>query len=374
MARQREPLLAEATLQAVLSLPDVPERQEILTKMESTWKANAPNVDALAAAMTPQLTECALDLALDRWSKAATGQNRRPEGQEATLEPMPLNVGTLPESVTSGPEAAFVTGLLGHTRPLAGEEGMFDWLGPVLKTAVAVAKPLVSQVAKTAVTTIAPKLINKVVGAIGGRAESGESAEAMPALSAKVSQVQVLLKRAVMADAALQAVMSMSKAKLDRLRVNGQSAESEAEGIFDFIKTAVQKAGPVVLDTAKKAAKTFAPVVLKAVADKVSGSTGSTGSTGGTGGPAAPGIKRGASLLDDLLGGAAAGVLNGARAAVEVSHVQPMVVSSRMAESVSLDAMLATREREWRPSMERRPSWDSNDDAPVLMDTPPPEF
>lgn len=367
-------LLAEASLQAVLSLPDVPERQEILAKMQQNWAANAPGVDAVAAAVAPRLTECALDIALDRWAKASD-PSRRPGDQEAVLEPRPLGVGGLTESAMSGPGAGFIAGLFGPTRPLAGEEeGLFDWLGPVLKTAVTAAKPLVSQVAKAAVATLAPKLLEEVVGGGvggGGGGSGTESSDSAPAPGSKVPQAQVLLKRAVVADTALQALMSMPREKLDRLRVSPATPDGPAEGIFDFVKTVVQKMGPAVLDTAKKAVKTYAPVLLSALAaDKRSG--GGVGPVApGTGGrTAVPSTRRGGSLLDDLLR-ADPGVVNGAGTAIEVSPVQPVERSGRAEDAVRLGAALRARDEAWRPSAERRRSWDSNDDAMPVSDTPP---
>ncbi|KND90486.1 hypothetical protein TOPH_04669 [Tolypocladium ophioglossoides CBS 100239] len=345
-------LLAEASLQAVLSLPDVPERQEILAKMQTNWTANAPKVDAVAAAIAPQLTECALDIALDRWGKASDPR-RRPGSEEAVLEPRPLTVSGLSESAMSGPEAGFVAGLFGDTRPLAGEEGLIDWLGPVLKTALTAVKPLVSQAAKAVVTDLAPKLLAKVVGAVGG---GSESSAATPDPDSKVPQVRVLLKRAVVADTALQALMSLPREKLDRLRVNAATPNGQAEGIFDFVKRVVQKIGPAVLDTAKKAIKTYAPVLLGALADKA------------TGGAPVPSIKQRPSLLDDLLSGGAG--VNGAGPAIEVSPVPPGEEASRLGGVADLAAVLRAREREWTPSHERRTSWDSNDDAMPVSDTP----
>lgn len=349
-------ILAEACLQAVLALPSSPESQGILNHMGKNWAANAPNVDAIATAITPQVTECALDIALDRWSKAAD-PNRR-SSEESILEPRALGVEAPESAVSGGQEAAFVKNLFGPTRPVAGEEGMFSWLGPVLKTAITVAKPLVSQAAKAVVTDIAPKLLGQVVGSITGT----ESAEAKPVIvSSKQPQVKLLVKRALVADTALQALMTLPESTLKKLTVNPTSPTDQTEGIFDRIKSIVQKIGPTVLDTAKSAVKTFVPVLLNAAASKIAESGGVNPvipAPIGTGG-------RQPSILDDLL--------SGAGTAIQVSPVPSALESNTTIEHVPihLGAELRRREVEWKPSKEPRKSWDSNDDAMPVADTPP---
>lgn len=150
------------------------------------------------------------------------------------------------------------------TKPIAGEEGVFDWLGSALNAAVNVARPLVSQAAKAAITDLGPKLVDKVLGRIGG---GTESLPVRVGLS-KEPEVKLLLKRALVADTALQALQAPPKSKLDALLAT-TGPDGETEGIFDSIKNVVQKYGPTVLGLAKDAVKTYAPVIVKAVTDKL---------------------------------------------------------------------------------------------------------
>ncbi|KAH6886854.1 hypothetical protein B0T10DRAFT_442993 [Thelonectria olida] len=252
-------ILAEAALQAVLSSEHTEGLEEVVSKMQSIWRIGAPRIDALASALTPIFTECGLELATHRLEKGSGSL-----GQESVLEPHRRDLGvSLPESAIGGEEAAFIQGLMGPTRALAGEEGMFDWLGPVLKQAALVAKPIVSQVASAAITSAAKKLKNSI---------GAESTISAP-LSTNEEATKILLHRAVLADTALQALMTLPREKLNQLKPANQES-GEAEGIFDFMKTAVQKIGPIALDTAKSAAKKYLPRLIDSASQTISGKLG----------------------------------------------------------------------------------------------------
>lgn len=252
-------MLAEASLQAVLSLPDTPDSQAVIRHMSTIWQGAAPNVDALAKALAPQISATALSLAVNQLPRSS--MNSGQEAQEAYSSRRSLTVGT---EAAFNDRTPFVEGLFGPTKPVAGEEGVFDWLGKALSTAVSVAKPLVSQAAKAAITDLGPKLVDKVIGSIGG---GSESLPVQVSLS-KEPEVKLLLKRALVADTALQALRALPKSKLDALLATA-GPRGETEGIFDSIKNVVQKYGPTVLGVAKDAVKTYAPVIIGTITDKL---------------------------------------------------------------------------------------------------------
>ncbi|KAH0031796.1 hypothetical protein KCU78_g2706, partial [Aureobasidium melanogenum] len=249
-------MLAEASLQAILSLPITPESQAVINHMQTIWQDAPPNVDFLAKALAPQISATAMSLAVNQLPRSLTTHN-----QEAFMDR---------QALTSGPESSvfaqtpFNEGLFAPTKPVAGEEGVFDWLGTALHAAINKTRPLVSQAAKAAIAEFGPKLVDKVLGNIGG---GSESLPVQAGLS-KDTEVSLLLKRALVADTALQALQALSKDQLDALLATAD-LEGNTEGIFDSIKNVVQKYGPTVLDLAKEAVKMYVPVIIKAVTDKL---------------------------------------------------------------------------------------------------------
>ncbi|RGP72925.1 glutamyl endopeptidase [Fusarium longipes] len=335
-------LLAEAALQAVLASEHTEGLSEVVGKMERIWRVDAPKVDYLAPVVAPMVAECGQSFLHERQRpvyatsvKTFRDQPRRSLGIDMS------------ESALGGEEAAFVQGLMGPTRQVAGEEGMFDWLGPVLNQGLKLAKPIATKAASAALAGVG-SYIKKSIGAESGAADvSPEHEEA----------TKVLLKRAVMADTALQALMTLPSHKLEQLKpINPETGE--AEGIFDFIKDTVQKLGPIALDTAKSAAKTYLPRLIDTATKKVSSRLGlPTESAGST-----RTLSRKPSLMDTL---------NGKNTAIKVRHV------SRSADGtafIDITPIIRAREEAWEPSEEWHKCWDDNDDGPVLMTPPPPDM
>ncbi|KAH0175113.1 hypothetical protein KCU67_g410, partial [Aureobasidium melanogenum] len=185
--------------------------------------------------------------------------------QEAYTSRKNLTFGTESSLIAETP---FIEGLFAPTKPIAGEKGVFDWLGSALNAAVNVAKPLVSQAAKAAITDLGPKLVDKILGRIG---VGIESLPVRVGLS-REPEVKLLLERALVADTALQALQALPKSKLDALLATA-GPDGEIKGIFDSINNVVQMYGPTVLGLAKDAVKTYAPVIVKAVTDKLTEDT-----------------------------------------------------------------------------------------------------
>ncbi|KAM0228232.1 hypothetical protein ACHAPO_010880 [Fusarium lateritium] len=335
-------LLAEAALQAVLASEHTEGLTEVVGKMERIWRVDAPKVDYLAPVVAPIVAECGQSFIRERQQPVKTRSVKNLQSQPRRSLGFDLS-----ESTVSGEEAAFIQGLMGPTRQVAGEEGMFDWLGPVLNAGAKLAKPLASQAASAALSGISG-LIKKSLGAESTVADvSPEHEEA----------TKILLKRAVMADTALQALMTLPSDQLEKLKpINPETGE--AEGIFDFIKDTVQKLGPIALDTAKQVAKTYLPRLIDTATQKVSSRLGlPTESSGPT-----RSLSRKPSLMDTL---------NGKNNAIKVRHV---FHSADGPSIIDVTPIIRAREEAWVPSEEWQKCWDDNDDGPVLMTQPPPDL
>ncbi|KAL6915578.1 hypothetical protein FSST1_007073 [Fusarium sambucinum] len=335
-------LLAEAALQAVLASEHTEGLTEVVGKMERIWRVDAPKVDYLAPVVAPIVAECGQSFIRERQQPVKTRSVKNLQSQPRRSLGFDLS-----ESTVSGEEAAFIQGLMGPTRQVAGEEGMFDWLGPVLNAGAKLAKPLASQAASAALSGISG-LIKKSLGAESTVADvSPEHEEA----------TKILLKRAVMADTALQALMTLPSDKLEKLKpINPETGE--AEGIFDFIKDTVQKLGPIALDTAKQAAKTYLPRLIDTATQKVSSRLSlPTESSSPT-----RSLSRKPSLMDTL---------NGKNNAIKVRHV---FHSADGPSIIDVTPIIRAREEAWVPSEEWQKCWDDNDDGPVLMTQPPPDL
>ncbi|VZH91370.1 unnamed protein product [Fusarium fujikuroi] len=328
-------ILAEAALQAVLASEQTEGLTEVLGKMQRIWRSNAPKVDLLAPVVTPMVAQCGSGLVQQHRAPRHTlrqglthNQPRRSLGVDFS------------ESSLGGEEAAFIQGLMGPTRQVAGEEGIFDWLGPVLKTAVNVAKPIATQA-----------IGSLIKGALGAESTVSEVS------SEHEKATKILLQRAVMADTALQALMTMPSHKLQQLKpINADTGDTE--GIFDFIKDTVQKLGPMALDTAKQAAKAYLPRLIDAASQKVSSKLGFQPETS----TVTHRLSKKASLLDTL---------NSNSNALKVSHVDHTAAGPA---SIDITPMIRARQIAWVPSEEWQKGWDDNDDGPVMMKQPPPDF
>lgn len=229
---------------------------------------------------------------------------------------------------------------MGPTRQVAREEGIFDWLGPVLKTAVNVAKPIATQA------------IGRLIkGALGAESTVSDVS------SEHEKATKILLQRAVMADTALQALMTMPSHKLQQLKpINADTGDTE--GIFDFIKHTVQKLGPMALDTAKQAAKAYLARLIDAASQKVSAKLGFQLETS----TVTHRLSKKASLL---------AAINGSNNALKVSHGDQTAAGPA---SIDFTPIIHDRQMAWVPSEEWQKRWDHNDDGPVMMKQPPPDF
>ncbi|GAB7357635.1 hypothetical protein MBLNU459_g0133t1 [Dothideomycetes sp. NU459] len=350
-------MLAEACLQTVLSLPQSSESMAVLKDMEKIWTDNAPDVAGLARLFTPQLTDSALTNALDRLRKVKDPSYI--DHQESSMERRPLETGSS-ESFPSQ-NTAFVEGLFAPTRPETDEEGAFSWLGPALSKAVTLAKPLVSKAAKAAIEKFGPKLIDKVIGGIGG---GSESILALPGVESREAEVHILLQRALLADTTLQALMALPKSRLDKLLTSAEGSD-KSEGFFDAIKSVVQKFGPTVASVGGDAIIAFAPAIIKAVTDRLSESSLSPSTIpihGGTGTGKGPRKQR--SILDLLEGD-------------QVSQFSSKDIQQPMAKKSDIPDViqpLGQSDGSWLSLDQISRNNDDNGDCMPIMIIPPKDF
>ncbi|PCD24001.1 hypothetical protein AU210_015515 [Fusarium oxysporum f. sp. radicis-cucumerinum] len=234
-------LLAEASVQAVFAIEQSSELDEIIAAMKENWTTNAPQVEQLSELLAPYLAEAA---------RCIIEYHQEDEAGNVTAAKAPKrrNLG-IRQFPTSEATKGFVKGIFEPTLPLAGREDVFSSLGPVLRSAVSAVEQIVCQAGNTAVDVITPKLLTKYQGT----APSAGDIEA----------TRVLVQRAIMADAAYQALSTFPREKLQVLRVIPLDAElPQADNIFDFIKNVIQKIGPVCLHDAKQAVHKFVPLLV----------------------------------------------------------------------------------------------------------------
>ncbi|KAI8712141.1 hypothetical protein NCS52_01479500 [Fusarium sp. LHS14.1] len=234
-------LLSEASLQAVLAIEESSELDEILDYMRQIWSANAPEVDQAATLIVPYLKERAQHIA----------EYHLEDANEQTVGSKKLKRKPLAIRLSTGSEGSkdFAKGLFSPTIPLAGREQVFSSLGPVLRDAILAVETLVSETGKAAIDQRVPKLLEK------SRAASSTQSD--------LEATRVLIQRAIMADAAYQALASLSEHSLQALKLLPlDSATVEHESIFDFIKRVTQKTGPVALHPTKQAVKKFIPLLI----------------------------------------------------------------------------------------------------------------
>ncbi|KPM40989.1 hypothetical protein AK830_g5540 [Neonectria ditissima] len=244
-------LLAEASLEAVLAIEESPELDEVLEHMKKNWTDNAPEVDQVASLLAPYITESAQDIVAYHLEDSKEQLGKSKHKRRA------LGIKHLPATGDNEGRQDFIKGLFGPTLPLAGREDVFSSLGPVLRSALSAVEQLVSQSAKMAVAERASKLLEKIaLGSSGSPAGSAGSNE---------EAIRLLLQRAIMADAALQAIASLSKEKLDALQLILLDSETnEVEGIFDFLKRRVQSDGPIALLPTKHVVRKFTSLLIDA--------------------------------------------------------------------------------------------------------------
>ena len=324
-------ILAEASLQALLSLPKSPERDEILAKMEKIWSVHGPAVHKLSKFVIPYVEKCALQIALMQLSKHQSVEeniqlSRSQSREERDVDSVSTPIDPALDRASAAANAdqnqvlnAFTRGLL------AGEEGAGSWLGKFASTIVHHAKPLVSKVAWDTLT----KIISKLTSKYGETYHSPTSDHDLPT-DPEEQNVTILLHRAMMADLALQTIMTLSEETLNRRLIGTDALGSTQEGLLEYIKRSLNTTGDSIQDMVQKAVEKFWPIINNAVKDLLDIERKSSQQT----------------LRDELLS--------------KKNSSNTKKVNNQPSTSST--------------SLQRRLSLDSNDDYPVVMTEPPPEY
>ncbi|KAK4222552.1 hypothetical protein QBC38DRAFT_401292 [Podospora fimiseda] len=247
--------LSEAALQTVLKLgEDSPATLKIISDMKDTYIRHAPTSScykSYAIQLAPSVLAAAQQILSTTNYTSVKPVVRGP--------PAPAIPGLFAESGSENSTNDFLNLLLTAPTPVVEEgqvkpEGFgfaFDALGSILTKGFNLANPLLR---KQNLLDVAFSVIS------GNKPESASITTASPTQE-DIEATEVLLKRAVMGEAALQALSKLSKRELESVDLHREQDAVFAESIFDdiggFIKTTVQKIGPV--------ATKIVPVVVGAV-------------------------------------------------------------------------------------------------------------
>lgn len=240
--------------------------------MKELWDESVPqDIPRLVDFIGPALTEYGFIITADRWEKKV---EPNPEGRKLRQDGK-LDLGK-PESapVDGDKRVRFVTALLGgETRLLEGieqeqkaverlvegiekkkpaKESFSSWFKPLIENAIFKTKPLATEAAKAAFNAIVKNMFKS-------------SPESFSPGDERRKEFANIVRRALMADCALQAIETMDEKELKKLNLSPTDAGHE-EGIIDSIKTRIQKIGQLALQVAKTTISKYLPVLLEQLA------------------------------------------------------------------------------------------------------------
>jgi hypothetical protein len=250
--------LAEAALQCVTRLGHSSQSNEVFSRMEETWRQSySQQIPQLAGFITPVLTEYGFLMTAENWEKKV---EPNPEKRKLLQgDKGKVTLGPPQEGFEQNNKAKFVRAIFeGETRLLDDipeeQESFSTWFKPLIEKAVLMAKPLATTVATSAFNAIIDKVTKS----------SGES------FSPKDKPRKLfenIIRRAMMADCALQAIETMDGNELQQLKLCPTDSGDE-EGILDSIKRRVQIIGPVAVDYAKSTVRKYLPMLLEQLTEK----------------------------------------------------------------------------------------------------------
>ncbi|KAI4209751.1 MAG: hypothetical protein LQ351_007347 [Letrouitia transgressa] len=245
-------IMAEAALSTIQSMELDPELEEsIFSDMKATVMKALPIVRKAAPHVMGAVMEPALRIALDSLHKynarAAAGAESFEDPVSEPFRPGVTYSAAIDQPVDRNAEAFLgkVSAAMQQTAQESAidgesEEGFFD----VITAGIRFAGQGVSAIAQHGL----PILVNALSGAEAFEAESASDTAPPQAFSA-----DVLAHRAIVAEAALQAVMKVPAHQL------------EEEGFFDFVSNAVKTIAPVAMKMAPGIAAAIHPTVGKIV-------------------------------------------------------------------------------------------------------------
>ncbi|KAL8378022.1 hypothetical protein RB595_008626 [Gaeumannomyces hyphopodioides] len=338
-------VLAEAALQTVMALQGGPQTDYILNHIKRTCGNGVPNVDKIADALRFIVTKHASQMTVQ-------AMNRNSILTQPPAEAMPdrRRLEALTESGLGDFKGKdLYECLMTPTIPVSGEEGFIGSLGPLISKGMGLAKPIVTDFARKALEKYGPKFISIIAGKLGHAESTFDDHEML-----NKNAVAMVIQRAYLADASLQALSSLNKSDLQMLKLEPQVAEEhglDEEGVWDFFKSVAQTIGPIAL----QAGKDLVPIVFDHVKNKIAGGRGESGVD-------VPQVRTGQhlSVRDRLVGRK--------RSMPRLNDVfnnvsDPGSSTEQTTECGSADGRHAYR---------RRRSIDCNPDAPIRSYTPPP--
>ncbi|KAI3548676.1 ATP synthase F1 [Colletotrichum abscissum] len=347
-------ILAEASFQVLLKLEETPQSRQLLATIAHKDDAFKPNLNEIARITKPYLTESALYFASDEISRLQREKEAGPqETARVPLHRQKLHLDHSRSYSREDEESAFFRDLMKPTYPVTGEEGLLTSLGPVLVKGFQFAKPILK--------TFAVDAIHSVVKSLSGGSES--IIEDLNADS-RDTNVRLVYRRAIAAEATLETLMALPKKDLDSLRI--VKSEGNEEGLFDAIKDSVQRMAPTVIDIAKTAAREALSQLAKAAVNKLDGSLKSSSSqeaqqdTGRNDRLSKQRhmVRPQKSILDII------GDFEESNTPAKVRN-NPVNYESEDERTwqATIEATLTSRESTWVRSPEGRKSWDSNSDG-----------
>lgn len=339
-------VLCEAALQTVQKLdPSSEEGSKIFSHMEATYRTLEPSLK-LAPKLRSALMGPSLRMAIDDLTK--------PRSAESTVEiRRQLSGGNYSESFVNSDEKAFAEALINSpTLVLHDEEGFFDSMGSLISKGVTFATPLLKAGAKYG--------LSKLVEVVSGGAESAFD----PHPTDNDPMTETLFKRAIMGEAALQAITKLPPKRLETLPLYDDNDVLSTESFFDSFKDIVQSIGRKVIATAPAVINAVTPIAMNLLQNAVKPPQASAVPTTGQavppqarptrGGLAAPsGVPQMRSPSRHRKAGVVATEAMTAPMPVQVSAL------SRRGDILGIDQLIS--ERASRPSLRESP--DSNQDG-----------
>ena len=227
-------ILGEAALNTVLTM----NHEELMESglfdtIQTIYKRLAPSIKKVAPQILASVIEPALHITV------ANPANNPPKPESTfSQKRRPLPQGHSTASRVTSPNEEFLQALLAPT--LDAEEGFFDFIGDVARSALNVVRPIVETAAGglAALSSVLP-----------------ESTMSDMEEDASTKTLQVLTDRAIVGEAALQALTKLPRRKV------------EEEGLFNTMKAFMQQVGGQVLKAAPGVIKAVAPIVKGLLAD-----------------------------------------------------------------------------------------------------------
>jgi len=249
-------VLAEAALQTVLNMEHNDSLVKVIGHMEECYKSYAPNVKHLAPKLAPVILDAARKINPNGEFNMLNSRPRQ------TLPPRRLHTNGGAESTFDGGVSDFTAALLQReVHPLVGEEGFFDGLGSAISSGLRIAKPWLAKGAK-----IGLSLLNDHLSA------ATESAFVDPSVPPEaIKAAELVTQRAILGEAALQALDKLNKHDLAKIRVTSGGGE---EGFFSGFTSIVQGIGGAVKKYAPSVIKTVMPIAQNLLASHLGGGGG----------------------------------------------------------------------------------------------------